>query len=95
MNPEKPWEDTGGTVGYWPKAPVVHTGPNRAQRRALTKPKTRPVYGGRTLIGNPICTKETYDGTPFSAQVIGKPTIGPHHVRNVFKRLRRERRAAA
>ena len=89
MNSDKPWEDTGGTVGYWPKPPVVHAGPNRAQRRAKAKPKTRPVYGGRSLIGNPICTKETYDGTAFLAQALGKPAIGPHHVRNAMKRRRK------
>ena len=62
---------------------------NRAQRRILAKPKSRPVYGVRPLIGNPICTKETYDGTAFLAQALGKPSVGPHHVRNAMKRRRK------
>jgi hypothetical protein len=46
------------------------------------------------MIGNPICTKETYDGTAFLAQALGKKAIGPRYVHNVMKRLRREQRAA-
>ena len=67
--------------------------PNRAQRRAATPTKVRPVYGGRPLLGPPICFKETYDGTAFLAAELGKASIGPRHVHNAFKRLRRERRA--
>lgn len=98
MNQANPW-DEDNTHRCWPEgkcAPTVSAAfaRNRAQRRALAKPKARPVYGGRSLIGNPICTKETYDGTAFLAQALGKPAIGPHHVRNAMKRLRREMRAA-
>ena len=67
---------------------------NRAQRRAATPTKVRPVYRGRPMLGPRICFRETYDGTAFLATELGKASIGPHHVRNAFKRLRRQERAA-
>jgi hypothetical protein len=67
---------------------------NRAQRRAAGKTKVRPVYRGRPMLGPPICFRETYDGTPFMAAELGKASIGPRHVHNAFKRLRRERWAS-
>jgi hypothetical protein len=73
---------------------LVPYAPNRAQRRAAGKTKVRPVYRGRPMLGPPICFRETYDGTPFLAAELGKESVGQHHVRNAFKRLRRQERAA-
>ena len=64
---------------------------NRAARRAAGGPKNRRVVRGRPCLGNPICTKETYDGTPFLAQSLGKASVGTHYVRNAMRRVRQGR----
>ena len=85
------------TIRYWPKAEPAPVPPptarNRAARRASAKPKARPKWAGRSCLGPPICFRETYDGTPFSAQALGKASVGPHHVRNAMRRVRQGRAA--
>jgi len=67
--------------------------PNRAERRKAAPAKSRPVFGGRACLGPKICTKETYDGTPFLAAALGQVEVGPHHVRNAMRRVRQGRPA--
>jgi hypothetical protein len=67
--------------------------PSRRVRRAGSAPKARPKWAGRSCLGPPICFRETYDGTPFIAQALGKQSVGPHHVRNAMRRVRQGRAA--
>lgn len=86
-----------GNIAFWPKkssAPVsTPAGYKNRAARAAAKPKARPKWAGRSCLGPPICFRETYDGTPFIAQALGKASVGPHHVRNAMRRVRQGRTA--
>ena len=65
--------------------------PARRFRRSSGGVKDRPVWAGRACLGPPICFRETYDGTLFIAGALGKQSVGPHHVHNAMKRVRKAR----